>query len=85
MALAVEIIGWAGAGLILIAYLLLTAGKIGAHSFAYQSMNLVGAIGFVVNSGWNHAYPSAALNMVWAGIAAFALIARYCGDNAPDR
>lgn len=74
MALAVEIAGWAGAGLILIAYLLLTAGRIGPRSFAYQGMNLLGAIGFVINSGWNHAYPSAALNVVWAGIAVFALV-----------
>jgi hypothetical protein len=72
--LMVEIAGWIGAGLILIAYLLLSAGKLQARSTAYQGMNLAGAIGFVINSGWNGAVPSAALNVVWAGIALFALV-----------
>lgn len=71
--LLVEIVGWIGAGLILAAYLLLSAGKLPAKSFAYQGMNLVGAIAFVINSGWNGAVPSAALNVIWAFIALFAL------------
>jgi hypothetical protein len=71
--LLIEIIGWTGAGLILLAYLLLTAGRIAARSVAYQAMNLVGALAFVVNSGWNGAIPSAALNVIWAAIAVYAL------------
>jgi hypothetical protein len=39
-------------------------------------MNIFGAIGFVVNSGWNGAYPSAALNVVWLGIGGYALLQR---------
>jgi hypothetical protein len=74
MNLAVEIVGWAGAGLILLAYLLLSAGRLAARSVTYQGLNLVGAIAFVINSGWNGAIPSAALNVVWAGIAVFALV-----------
>ena len=73
MTLLIEIVGWGSAGLILLAYLLLTAGKIAARSVAYQGMNLVGALGFVLNSGWNGAYPSAGLNVVWAAIAIYAL------------
>ena len=52
---------------------MLTAGKLRADSAAYQGMNVVGAAGFVVNSGWNGAIPSAVLNVVWAGIGLFAL------------
>ncbi len=70
----VEIAGWGGALLILVAYGLLTAGRIAAASPAYQAMNLAGAVGFIVNSGWNGAIPSAALNVIWAGIALVALI-----------
>ena len=73
MSLAIEIIGWAGAAMILAAYLLLSAGRIEAKSVVYQGLNLVGAIAFVVNSGWNGAVPSAALNVVWAAIAIVAL------------
>lgn len=74
MNLAVEIIGWVGAGMILAAYLLLSAGRLQAQSTIYQGLNLVGAIAFVINSGWNGAVPSATLNVVWAGIAIFALV-----------
>ena len=71
--IAIEIIGWAAALLILAAYALLTAGKLHAQSRAYQWMNVLGAAGFIVNSGWNGAFPSAALNVVWAGIGLAAL------------
>lgn len=74
MTLAIEIIGWAGAAMILAAYLLLSAGRLAARSVTYQAFNLIGAIAFVVNSGWNGAVPSAALNVVWAAIALFALV-----------
>ncbi len=71
--IAIEAAGWAAALLILAAYALLSAGKLTARSPAYQWMNVVGAIGFVINSGWNGAVPSAVLNVIWAAIGAFAL------------
>jgi hypothetical protein len=52
---------------------LLTAGKLKADDRAYQWMNVFGAAGFILNSGWNGAIPSAALNVVWAGIGLAAL------------
>jgi hypothetical protein len=70
----VEVVGWIGAALILGAYALLTAGKLQARSVPYQAMNVVGALGFIVNSGWNGAIPSAALNVVWAGIGIAAIL-----------
>ena len=69
----IEIIGWAAALLILAAYALLSAGKLTAQDRSYQWMNVLGAAGFIVNSGWNGAIPSAALNVVWAGIGLAAL------------
>ena len=70
--LAVEIVGWAGAALILFAYLLLSAGKLTGQSLVYQGMNIVGAAGFVINGWWHGAIPSAALNVLWLLIGAFA-------------
>ena len=69
----VEIIGWAAALLILVAYVLLSLGRIEAQSIAYQGMNVAGAAGFIVNSGYNGAIPSAALNVIWMAIGLFAL------------
>ena len=70
--LAVEIVGWAGAALILFAYLLLSAGQLTGQSLVYQGMNIVGAAGFVINGWWHGAIPSAALNVLWLLIGAFA-------------
>ena len=71
--LAIEAIGWVGALLILVAYALLSAGKLTAQDRSYQWMNVLGAAGFILNSGWNGAWPSAALNVIWMGIGGFAL------------
>jgi len=73
MKIAIEVIGWTGAALILGAYALLSAGKLRAESLTYHSMNILGAAGFVVNSGWNGALPSAAMNVIWMGIGIYAL------------
>ena len=69
-----EVVGWIGGALILAGYFLLTAGKLDAKSPAYQWLNVVGAAGFIANSGWNGAWPSAVLNVIWVGIGTVALI-----------
>ena len=73
--IAVEVVGWAGASLILLAYLLLSAGKLTGQSLVYQAMNVVGAAGFIVNGWWHGALPSAVLNVIWMLIGAIALVA----------
>ena len=70
--LAVEVVGWAGAALILVAYLLLSAGRLTGQSLVYQGMNVVGAAGFIVNGWWHGALPSASLNVLWLLIGALA-------------
>jgi len=69
----VEFAGWFAAVSILGAYYLLSTGKLDSRSRLYQWMNVLGAIGFVVNSGWHRAIPSVALNVVWFAIGASAL------------
>ena len=68
----VEIAGWGGAVLILLAYLLLSAGRLTGQSLTYQVMNVVGAAGFVINGWWHGALPSAVLNVLWLMIGAIA-------------
>ncbi|HZC38242.1 MAG TPA: hypothetical protein VE221_06175 [Sphingomicrobium sp.] len=70
--IAVEVAGWAGAALILLAYLLLSAGKVTGQSLTYQAMNVLGAAGFIINGWWHRALPSAVLNVLWLGIGVFA-------------
>ena len=86
--IAVEIVGWAGASLILLAYLLLSAGRLTGHSLVYQAMNVVGAAGFIVNGWWHGAIPSAVLNVIWMLIGTIALwriLARRKVSDVPDQ
>ena len=77
--IAVEAAGWIGAALILLAYLLLSMGKVTGQSPHYQGMNIVGAAGFIINGWWHGALPSAVLNVIWmmiGGVALWRIIAR---------
>ena len=73
MHIVIAVIGWCAAALILASYILLSLGKLAARGRAYQWMNVIGAVGFVVNSGYNGAIPSASLNVVWAAMGLFTL------------
>ncbi|SEH14348.1 hypothetical protein SAMN05428974_1166 [Sphingopyxis sp. YR583] len=69
----IETVGWTAAAIILAAYILLSLGKLEGRSYLYQWMNVIGAGGFVINSGYNGAIPSAVLNVVWAGMGVLTL------------
>ena len=84
--IAIEIAGWAGALLILLAYLLLSVGRLTGQSIVYQGMNVAGAAGFVINSWWHGAIPSAALNVLWlliGGVAAWRILSRRGSSTSP--
>lgn len=68
---AIEIIGWAAAAMMLSAYVLLTTGKLSSRSGLYQWLNVLSGAGFIVNSGWNGAYPSAFINVMWMAIGLY--------------
>lgn len=68
MTILVEVIGWAGALLILASYLLVSTERLSGTSATFQWMNVAGAAGFIVNSGWHHAWPSTVLNIAWMAI-----------------
>jgi hypothetical protein len=73
MTMFVEIIGWIGAALVLLAYGLLSAHRLSSKSVTYQALNIGGSVGLVINTAWNGAIPSAAVNLIWMGIGAHAL------------
>ena len=68
MTILIEALGWIGALLILGSYILVSLGKLGGRSATFQWLNVAGAAGFVVNSGWHGAIPSTALNVVWLAV-----------------
>lgn len=69
----IEAAGWSGAVLILGAYILLSLGRLQGNSPAYQWANVIGAAGFILNSGYHGAIPSVAINILWVVIGVFAL------------
>ena len=76
MKYTVEVIGWVAAAMMLSAYVLLTMGRLSARSNVYHWLNVLSGAGFIVNSGFNGAYPSASINVVWAVIGLYGIFGR---------
>lgn len=75
MNIFVAIAGWSGAAVVLAAYALLSAGILDSRARLYHGLNFVGAAGIAINSGWNGAMPSVAVNVIWAAFAIYGLAA----------
>ncbi len=69
----IDIVGWGGAAALLVAYALVSTRRVEGDSTAYQQLNLVGNVLLIVNTIYYGAYPSAFLNVVWGGIAIYAI------------
>jgi hypothetical protein len=82
---SIEIIGWLAAAMMLSAYLLLTMGKVNARSNLYHWLNALSGAGFIINSGWNGAYPSAFINVIWMCIGLYGVFGRSLGGTAVGR
>jgi hypothetical protein len=71
-----ELLGWGGAAALLLAYGLLSARRLTVTGPGYQLLNIAGALGLAVNGAVNGAWPSTALNLLWAAIGVAALLRR---------
>ena len=69
----VEVVGWIGSIEVILAYALVSNGKIKSDSSAFQWLNLTGGIFLMVNTVVHRAYPSSFINLVWIIIAVVAL------------
>jgi hypothetical protein len=72
--LLINIIGWLGALMLLLAYILVSTGKLAGDSFIYQALNLLGSACLLTNAYHFGAYPSVGVNSIWIGIAFFTII-----------
>ena len=72
--LFVDIIGWIGSILVVLAYFLISAEKLTATSMLYQLCNAIGSVGLIVNTVYYAAYPSTFINVVWLFIAIPAIV-----------
>ncbi len=69
---AIEVFGWLGALTVAAAYLLFSIHRI-PNGYLFQAANLAGAGAMFVNGVYHSAWPSATTNIIWCGIAVWAL------------
>ncbi len=74
MKTAIEIFGWLGMVMILVAYALLSFSVLPSNSLTYQLLNVVGSIAIAVVAYTKRAYQPMVLNIVWAFIAAVVIL-----------
>lgn len=77
MRILINILGWAGAILFLIAYALVSLKKVEVDSLLYQGINILAGILLIINTLYLHAYPSLVMNTAWIGIAVVTLARKY--------
>jgi hypothetical protein len=74
VAVIVDGLGWLGAAAVLIAYGLVSAGRVRGRSLPYQLLNAVGSVLLMINTYYYRAYPSTFVNVLWLAIAVYSLV-----------
>lgn len=77
----IKISGWLGVMFYLIAYLLLVVKRLKSERPLYHLLNILGAIGLLLNAWLLGDYPNLAVNIVWALIAVYAIIMIFRRSN----
>ena len=72
--LLITIFGWVGIALVLSAYILVSVRKIMPNSIIFQALNLLGAVGILLDSWTSGAWPATVLFIIWGVMAIISLI-----------
>jgi len=72
----IDIIGWIGSVMVIIAYAMNIAKRLASDSNWYYFLNIVGSGCLIANTYYHHAIPSAVVNVIWVSIALVAVIRR---------
>ncbi len=70
-----DLVGWAGAATLLIAYLLVSSGKVSAKTVLYQNLNIFGSFCLIINTYYYGTMSLVFLNTMWALIGLYSLTA----------
>ncbi len=76
MKLIIDVGGWMGAIMLLLAYFLVSTKRVGGTSIRYQGLNLIGSVLVGTNALYYTALPSFSVNVVWIMIGVAALARR---------
>lgn len=77
-----HVIGTIGAVGVLLAYFLVSAGKVKSSSVSFQTINLVGAVCLTMSALLLSAWSFVALNGIWSVIALVALIKAFSARDS---
>lgn len=77
----INILGWTGSVLFLLAYALVSLKKADGDSLLYQGMNIVAGAFLVIYTFTLGAYATTGLNAVWVAIGLFTLGRRWLNRN----
>ena len=73
---SINVVGWCGALVVLLAYALVSTRRVEGDSVFFQVLNICGAALLSVNTFYWGAYPSSFVNVIWIGIGGYALYRR---------
>ena len=73
---SIDVVGWCGALVVLLAYALVSIRRVEGDSVLFQVLNISGAALLLANTFYWGAYPSAFVNTIWIGIGGYALYRR---------
>ncbi len=71
--LVVDVLGWFGAAVVVVAYALVSTGRGGGRAGGAQWMTPGASARLILNTASHGALPSLAVNVIWAGVAAVTL------------
>jgi hypothetical protein len=74
MKILIDVVGWLGAALLLLAYFLVSTGRMRGVTIRYQALNIVGSILLGTNAFYYGALPSVGIDVAWIGIGVMALV-----------
>lgn len=79
--LLIDMLGWAGSALYLLAYALVSLKKTEGDSFLYQGINIFAGTLLVIYTLFLGAYATTGLNTVWVAIGLFTLGRKWITRN----
>lgn len=79
----INILGWTGSILYLLAYALVSAKKTAGDSFLYQGINILAGLLLVIYTLALGAYATTVLNVAWVAIGVFTLGRKWLTHNHP--
>lgn len=71
--LLIDITGWLGSVLVVVAYASVSYERMKLHPTIFQLLNAGGSLCLIINTLYYQAYPSATVNVIWLIIALVAL------------